>query len=143
MRIARKAGVALAGLVMVGGLATATSGSASAAADEICGYPAVDVFNDAGKWAGSAQWSANPGCGVTGDTLGAFDATADGYGVVAHLSAPDGSIAERVVSTSGHNSPYTAWKSGNLPEGHQYVMWACLTKGGVVSHCSKTKTVTS
>lgn len=120
-----------------------TSGSASAATDEICGYPAVDVFNDAGKWAGSAQWSANPGCGVKGDTLGAFDATADGYGVVAHLSAPDGSIPERVVSTSGHNSPYTAWKSGNLPENHLYIMWACLTKGGVTSHCTKTKIVYS
>ncbi|MEU3072962.1 hypothetical protein [Streptomyces laurentii] len=143
MRIAHKAGVALTSLVMAGGLVTATSGSASAAADEVCGYPSVDVYNGAGQYAGSAMWSANPGCGVLGDSLGAYDATADGYGIVAHLSAPDGSIAERVVSTAGHNSPYTVWKSGNLPENHQYVMWACLTKGGVTSHCTKTKIVYS
>lgn len=50
MRIARKAGVALTSLVMAGGLATATSGSASAATDEICAYPSAEVYNDAGKW---------------------------------------------------------------------------------------------
>ncbi|MFJ5088637.1 hypothetical protein [Streptomyces sp. NPDC088674] len=143
MRIARKAGVALISLVMAGSLGTVTSGSASAATDDVCGYPGVDVTNPAGEWAGTALWSANPGCGVTGDTLGAFDANADGYSVVAHLSKPDGSVPDRVVSTSGHNSPYTAWKGGNLPEGHQYIMWACLSKGGVTSHCSDTLIVTS
>ncbi|MGW5971220.1 hypothetical protein [Streptomyces sp. NPDC055186] len=136
MRIARKARVALAGLVMAGGLVTGTSGSASAAPDDVCTNPGVPVYNKAGNWAGNALWNADPVCGVKGDSLGAFDAAADGYGIIAYLSKFDGTPV-RSVSTAGHNSPYTAWKSGNLPEDQPYYMWGCLTKGGAVSNCSK------
>ncbi|BFO15402.1 hypothetical protein SHKM778_17900 [Streptomyces sp. KM77-8] len=134
MRTARKAGVALVSLAMAGGLATAASGTASAA--DVCTYPGVAVYNKSGDWAGNALWNANPACGVTGDTLGAFDSTADGYGVIAYLSKLDGTPI-RSVSTSGHSSPYTAWKSGNLPEDQAYYIWGCLTKGGAQSNCSK------
>ncbi|MFG2116451.1 hypothetical protein ACGFRB_28080 [Streptomyces sp. NPDC048718] len=142
MRLTRRMGIALTTAVMAGGLVTATSGAASAspvapskgaAAD--CVLKSITLYNDSGV-AGYALWNADPSACANGDNLGAQDIASDGYSVVAHLSKPDGSVPDRVVSTSGHNAPYTAWKGGDLPEGAPYYMWGCLSKNGVESHCS-------
>lgn len=143
MRFTRRVSIALTGVVMVGGLVTATSGSASAAAAACPTYDtALYIYNDSGL-AGYALWNANPTACENGDNLGAWDTATDGYSVVAHLRKPDGSVADRVVTTSGHNAPYIAWKGGDLPEGNTYWMWGCLSKNGVESHCTDVYDVTA
>ncbi|MFI6060651.1 hypothetical protein [Streptomyces sp. NPDC051286] len=60
----------------------------------------------------------------------AYDGLADGLGIHAYLS--DG----RMASTAGHSSPYySAWVTGNLPEGNWYTMTVCTEKGGSDISC--------
>ncbi|MGW0086905.1 hypothetical protein [Streptomyces sp. NPDC003393] len=101
------------------------------------GSVSVTVYNGS-KVAGKAAWAANPGdLGIsTGDTLVVSDVLADGYGIEAHLS--DG----RTATTRGKASPYTAKKSGNLPEDGTYYMSVCMVKGSY-SDCLDTWTVRS
>ncbi|MGQ7754808.1 hypothetical protein ACUN29_41395 (plasmid) [Streptomyces sp. WC2508] len=84
-----------------------------------------------GKAVGAAYWIPN------GDRLEAVDTTADGYGVAAYL----GTSPVREASTYGHDSPYTAKKGGDLPEGHTYTFWACYggNSGQVCSDVHKVK----
>ncbi len=140
MRFTRGMGIVLSGVVMAAGLVTATAGSASAT--EICGQY-IAVHNDSGV-AGYALWNPNPDSCANGDNLGAQDASTDGYSVVAHLRKPDGTVPDRVVSTSGLTAPSViVWKGGNLPEGATYLMWGCLSKNGVESHCTDMYYVTA
>ncbi|WP_335983820.1 hypothetical protein [Streptomyces sp. CA2R106] len=141
MKFARRAAIALTGVVMAGGLATATAGSASATTQQTamagrvapadCVINYVPVYNGS-TFAGDALWNANPDDCANGDNLGAFDDLTDGYSVVAHLSTG------RRVATSGYTAPSPIiWKGGDLPEGHLYHMWGCLSKNGVESQCTR------
>lgn len=108
-----------AGLVVTG----STPASAAGAQDVFTFTPlipdgksgTISVTNETkNRGAGSAGWYSY------GDKLEARDLLADGYGIEAHLSTG------RVATTDGHASPYTATKTGNLPEGNSYQMWVCV-----------------
>jgi hypothetical protein len=149
MKFARRAVVALTGVVMTGGLVTATSGSASAAPTAVSvkvvtASPAAasaasscdDYYYEialsiGGTPAGVVMFNPDPNECEPGDYLGAKDTTTDGYSVVARLSRLDGTVPDRVVTTSGHPAPYTVWKGGNLTESHTYYMQGCVSKSGV------------
>jgi hypothetical protein len=151
MQLARRAAIALTGAVMVGGLLTAASGSASAAPSAVTlkvvtGSPAAvspsascdDYYYRleiivGGVTAGEALFNADPNECQPGDYLGARDSSTDGYSVVARLSRLDGTVPDRVVTTSGHPAPYTVWAGGNLTEGHTYYLQGCVSKSGVES----------
>lgn len=92
---------ALAGtLALAAGMTLTNAGPASAAPTFTFSYQSfsngdytINVYNN-GVLAGSADWYADPhgvyGPG-TGDTVGAWDGLADGYGIAAHLVATTGS----------------------------------------------------
>jgi hypothetical protein len=93
-------------------------------------------------WAG---WSRDAGHGDydrngrldPGDAILASDNAADRRAVQARLSTG------RIASTRGHNAPYnTGWKTGNLPEGHTYILRACLAWGSS-TYCSPGGRVTA
>ncbi|MFC8587720.1 hypothetical protein ACFUGD_24685 [Streptomyces sp. NPDC057217] len=127
----QKIGVVLGALVLAS--AHAVTGSTPAAAADIFtfsvgrsvpGVTAILVSNESmGREAGQAEWWQDPSGGLPGDTLAVSDHLADGYGIEAHLSTG------RVATTRGHNSPYSTYKSGDLPEDHVYKMWVCVVKG--------------
>ncbi|MGW4029110.1 hypothetical protein ACWEFL_07280 [Streptomyces sp. NPDC004838] len=85
-------------------------------------------------YAGQGYWRQDPLGSLPGDTLGVQDLMPDGYGVEAYLSTG------RVASTRGHSSPWTDEKSGNLPEGNEYILQVCVVKG-TWQTCSPTVTV--
>lgn len=134
-------------LLALGAIATTqTAAQAESAAPKLTysiqtPYDQMDISVN-GVYAGLALWSKDPGGdangdGVSdpGDALIAFDAAADGYGVEARLSTG------RIASTAGHASPYwSAWETGNLPEGNAYTMKVCVVKGDWES-CSPPRTV--
>ncbi|MFF4411349.1 hypothetical protein ACFYY8_02410 [Streptosporangium sp. NPDC001559] len=127
--------------LLTGGSLTVGSGPASAALSvrfAPSGTPTgfqIEVYRD-GDLAGAAEWVQDPVGGSPGDTLYAYDVSADGYGIEAHLSNG------RVATTRGHNAPYTDRRSGDLPENQHYTMWVCLVKGSS-STCSAKYGVTS
>ncbi|MGW1891563.1 hypothetical protein ACWCP6_15085 [Streptomyces sp. NPDC002004] len=84
----------------------------------------VVAYNN-GKYAGLAEWNADPGVDAPGDALRAVDPLADGWGVEAHLLDPS-----RVASTRGHDARYISpWKSGDIPEGTKVWVRLCMVKG--------------
>lgn len=125
MRFARGAAIALTSVVMTGGLITAASGSASAApvsvsVKVVTASPTAssaaascdDYYYEihltiGGVAAGTAMFNADPNECEPGDYLGARDTATDGYSVVARLSRLDGTVPDRVVTTSGHTAPST------------------------------------
>ncbi|MFD8449832.1 hypothetical protein [Streptomyces coelicoflavus] len=122
-RIRTRVAALMTAAVVSGGLVLTSAGTASAAEPSVRfvgGSTAISVFID-GKFAGAAYWKAN------GDKLQATDTTADGWYVAAYL----GTNPVREASTDGHRSPYTATKTGNLPEGNKYNFWACVGKGSL------------
>lgn len=135
----RAATVLTAAAIMVGG--TMTVGASTAAAAGI--PPNVKFYynNLGGGTYGIIGYSGNSVVGTgywyaDGDKLQAVDPSRDGYGIAAYL----GTSPVREASTYGHNSPYTATKTGNLPEGRKYSFWICLG-GNDGQICSDTLTV--
>ncbi|MEW2493103.1 hypothetical protein ACWEQU_03755 [Streptomyces nodosus] len=128
----RAASIAAAATALATGLVLAGPVSSASAAPDVYfitytytdGSARMEVFNN-GSFAGYGAWAADPGDfgSSTGDTLIAYDALADGYGIEATLN--DG----RIATTRGHNSPYTARTTGNLDEGATRTMKVCLVKG--------------
>lgn len=126
--IRRRAAAVLATTIVAGGAMTAGAGPAFAADPTVRfaasnqqsdGSRSVVVYVD-GRLAGTAYWTAN------GDKLQAVDPTPDGYGISAYL----GTNPVREATTRGHNAPYTATTTGDLPEGRSYTFWVCVGKGG-------------
>ncbi|MFE1024820.1 hypothetical protein ACFW5I_09670 [Streptomyces sp. NPDC058818] len=133
-RIRRRVAALLTAAVVSGSIVLTGAGTAAAAEPSVRfvgGSEAISIFVN-GKFAGAAYWKAN------GDTLQATDSTADGYYVAAYL----GTNPVREASTDGHASPYTATKTGNLPEGNKYNFWACVGKGSFF-RCSPIWTATA
>ncbi|MFD7481071.1 hypothetical protein ACFV8Z_55925 [Streptomyces sp. NPDC059837] len=138
---------ALAGtLALAAGMTLTNAGPASAAPTFTFSYQSfsngdytINVYNN-GVLAGSADWYADPH-GVTGpgtgDTVGAWDGLADGYGIAAHLNG-----SYRIATTAGHNSPYTDYVSGDIPEDTPLTLRAYVVKDGDVAY-SLGKTVYS
>jgi hypothetical protein len=95
----------------------------------------IYVYID-GAYAGRATWYSDPGEISTGDTLEAYDARSDGYGIEAQISSG------RIATTRGHDAPYTDRDSGDLYEDVEYLMWVCVVKG-TYQDCSRTVSVWS
>lgn len=110
--------LATAGTVVVG----TTAAHASDTFTYRYGTDYIMIYRN-GTYSGEAEWVPDPTEDSTGDTLYGYDPTADGWGVVAHLSTG------RTASTLGHASPYLARTPGNLPEDHTYDMWLVFKKG--------------
>ncbi|MCA1223860.1 hypothetical protein [Streptomyces sp. 8L] len=144
--LSKRAVSVIAGVAMLmGGASTIGASAASAATAAIPsnvvfydngeqgdGSRSMSIYINGNKLAGAAYWVAN------GDKLQAVDPAADGYGIAAYLSTSP----VREASTYGHNSPYTATKTGNLPENHAYKFWACVG-GSAGQVCSNEYSVTS
>ncbi|CAG7647434.1 hypothetical protein [Actinacidiphila bryophytorum] len=121
--------------VLAAGMLTVGAGSAGAAGVpgttyslKYWGYypPTVkdwQIVDNFGNVRGEIWWSQDPSQYAPGDSIMVSDEFADGYGVSAEMDVPD----YRIATTNGHNSPYTSpWKSGDLPEGHNYPFTICL-----------------
>ncbi|MBW8798234.1 MAG: hypothetical protein JF597_33025 [Streptomyces sp.] len=137
----RAATVFATAAVLAGGGVLVGAGSASAAVPTNVKFWVSDMDSDGsrsigvevnGKWAGAGYWTAN------GDQLQAVDTAADGFGIAAYL----GTSPVREASTYGHSSPYTATKTGNLPEDKKYTFWVCVG-GSAGQVCSDVYNVTS
>jgi hypothetical protein len=85
----------------------------------------IQIF-DNGVYAGAVDWFRDPVGSEPGDTLAATDSRKDGFYIAGDLSTG------RHASTAGHNAPYSDIKTGNLPEGQGYSMWASLVDGGTI-----------
>ncbi|MEU6380091.1 hypothetical protein [Streptomyces sp. NPDC046909] len=121
----RAVSVFAATAMMVGAAVTIGAGTASAAVPDNVrfvdtglqsdGSRHIAVYQD-GAFAGAAYWYAD------GDKLQAVDPRKDGFGIAAYL----GTSPIREASTYGHSSPYTATKTGDLPENRTYTYWVCI-----------------
>ncbi|MFC7831047.1 hypothetical protein [Streptomyces sp. NPDC057375] len=84
-----------------------------------------------GHRAGVVWWQRDPGDRWpvdTGDTLCAYDETADGWGITGQLY-PGPDAGKHDVSTAGHDSPYWDCQSGDLPEDQTYYFYVTMVKG--------------
>ncbi|MEU6658695.1 hypothetical protein [Streptomyces sp. NPDC046821] len=117
-------------LLRLGALAAAALGVVGAVATPAAAeYNHVDIV-DNGRYLGAMFWNRDPWSGTPGDSLQMCDDYPDGIGLEARLIV--GGKVDRVASTAGHNSPYCSpWKSGDLPEGHHYIVKVYKVKGGV------------
>jgi hypothetical protein len=111
--------------------------------DALSAYQGIDVY--VGEiHAGAGFFSQDPGGDLDGDgssdpgdAIIAYDAAPDGYGIETHLSTG------RKASTQGHPFPYwSAWATGDLPEGNTYTMEVCVIGDGSGGVC-KSRTVTA
>lgn len=133
---AKKVARLLMTALLVGGAVAGGAGTASAAPNVTWGTATfsngrtISIYAD-GEFAGNGEWHQDPSGTNPGDMLVAWDPTADGYGIEAHLSTG------RVATTRGHASPYEDRATGDLPEGNKYTMWVCLVKGDYSACTSK------
>ncbi|MFC9293931.1 hypothetical protein ACFTWH_09225 [Streptomyces sp. NPDC057011] len=118
--------------LLVGGTVTAGAGTAAAdpvftfkqaAVDSVGGFT-VAVYNN-GRYAGVAQWQADPISGQPGDAMRAGDVLSDGWYVEAILESP-----YRFATTKGHTATYfTPWVGGDLAEGRSVRMRVAISNG--------------
>ncbi|MCZ4511006.1 hypothetical protein O3Q52_23000 [Streptomyces sp. ActVer] len=113
------------------GLGFVTANSASAASFSYGAY-------EGGGW---GYWQEDPGPDpmgygdAPGDSIGACDMKADGWGIEVRLDiGRDGDI-DRKVSTRGQDSPYCSdWKSGDIKEGTPVRVWVVKVRGTTDYH---------
>ncbi|MFF3726920.1 hypothetical protein ACFYYM_31650 [Streptomyces erythrochromogenes] len=128
--------------LFVGGMGTVGAGTAAAdpAFTFKCssvgpngGFTAA-VYNN-GRYAGLAEWNADPVSGHPGDAMRAGDVLSDGWYVEAILQSP-----YRVATTKGHPATYlTPWKTGDIPEGQSVKMRVAISNGSstyLSSYCT-------
>ncbi|MEU6293766.1 hypothetical protein [Streptomyces erythrochromogenes] len=118
--------------LFVGGMGTVGAGTAAADPSFTFKYSGVGpnggftvaVYNN-GRYAGLAEWNADPAGGHPGDAMRAIDVLSDGWYVEAIMQTP-----HRVATTKGHPAVYlTPWKTGDLPEGRSVKMRVVISNG--------------